>query len=308
MKIRRLLVLLFALAACGGPQAPARGPSSGGEASADAQPEPLQVEGGPLTIGIFRSAERTASVNSYLLMGAEEAILVDAQLVDSEARRLVDWVRGTGKRLTTVYVTHGHPDHFMGLRVVAEAFPEARILARPRVAENMPVLFERYRAPLNRFFPGDVADGVVTPERFEGDTLELDGTEIRILELEEGEADLLTMLHIPSMRALFCADVVYHDVHPWLNELRVDGVLEHVERVRAMELDWIYPGHGDPVRPEYLDTYVEYVRTFVSMAQTAESAPALIEAMLQRYPSWRTEAGLRFSAQAHLEARRAAGR
>jgi glyoxylase-like metal-dependent hydrolase (beta-lactamase superfamily II) len=28
---------------------------------------------------------------------------------------LVDWVRASGKNLTTIYVTHGHGDHWFGI-------------------------------------------------------------------------------------------------------------------------------------------------------------------------------------------------
>lgn len=40
-----------------------------------------------------------------LLSGEREAVLIDALITRAEAERVVDWVRATGKRLTTVYIT-----------------------------------------------------------------------------------------------------------------------------------------------------------------------------------------------------------
>ena len=45
--------------------------------------------------------------------------------------KIVDRVRGSGKNLTTVYVTHDHPDHYFGLVAIREAFPNARFVVLP---------------------------------------------------------------------------------------------------------------------------------------------------------------------------------
>lgn len=42
---------------------------------------------------------------------------------------LVDWIRSFGRRLTHVYVTHGHGDHFFGIGQIMDAFPGARAVA-----------------------------------------------------------------------------------------------------------------------------------------------------------------------------------
>jgi len=39
---------------------------------------------------------------------------------------LVDWVRASGKNLTTIYITHGHRDHWFGIGEPLESFPGAR--------------------------------------------------------------------------------------------------------------------------------------------------------------------------------------
>jgi glyoxylase-like metal-dependent hydrolase (beta-lactamase superfamily II) len=48
---------------------------------------------------------------------------------------VADWVSTTGKNLTTVYVTHGHGDHWFGLGAVRERFPGVRAVATPAVIE-----------------------------------------------------------------------------------------------------------------------------------------------------------------------------
>lgn len=260
--------------------------------------------GGPLTVQAWKSTEAGGTVNSWLLLGEHDAALIDAQLVVSQGREVVKMIQASGKTLKWVWVTHGHPDHSTGLGVIHEAFPEARLLAHPRVAEAAPALFAKYQGPLNKFFPGDIPDAATPLEAHPGDTLELEGSTLRILTFEEGETEFTTALHVPTMKALFCADLVYHHVHPWLNEMKVEGVLAHVAQLEAMDdVDTLYPGHGEPMGKDYLATYRSYVDFFLSQVPLAKDGPDLIQRVWERYPDWRTMAGLRFSAAAHIKAR-----
>ena len=45
---------------------------------------------------------------STLIYGAQEAVPVDAFMTVKQANALADWVASRGKKLTTIYITHGH--------------------------------------------------------------------------------------------------------------------------------------------------------------------------------------------------------
>jgi len=53
-------------------------------------------------------------ISATLIVGSEDAVLVDPLLTIEDARALGAWVAATGKNLTTIYATHGHGDHFFG--------------------------------------------------------------------------------------------------------------------------------------------------------------------------------------------------
>ena len=66
-----------------------------------------------------------------LVHGDRDAVLIDTYPTVEQNEQLIEWVRSFGKRLTHVYVTHGHGDHFFGLGQIAQAFPGVRAVAAP---------------------------------------------------------------------------------------------------------------------------------------------------------------------------------
>src|SRR3984885_12150558 len=74
---------------------------------------------------------------STLIFGARDAVLVDCLMTIREATALADWVDLHDRRLTTIYITHGHGDHYSGLSVVLERFPDARAVATAGTVNQM---------------------------------------------------------------------------------------------------------------------------------------------------------------------------
>src|SRR5580704_12851766 len=70
-------------------------------------------------------------VNSTMISGEKDMIVIDPQFTLSEAHRLVAEILESKKNLTTIYITHPHPDHLFGLAVLKQAFPSTRIVALP---------------------------------------------------------------------------------------------------------------------------------------------------------------------------------
>src|SRR5450631_3357121 len=73
-------------------------------------------------------------VNSTMISGDKDMLLIDPQFSLSEAHRLAAEILESKKNLTTIYITHPHPDHLFGLAVLKQAFPGARIVALPATA------------------------------------------------------------------------------------------------------------------------------------------------------------------------------
>jgi glyoxylase-like metal-dependent hydrolase (beta-lactamase superfamily II) len=80
-------------------------------------------------------------MTSTLIFGEYDAVLVDAMTTVAEAEALADWIALHSRNLSTIYITHGHFDHFYGLSIPLDRFPGARAIATPKTMKAMQMSF-----------------------------------------------------------------------------------------------------------------------------------------------------------------------
>jgi len=158
-------------------------------------------------------------ITSTLIFGEHGAVLVDAMGTVAEAEALADWVALHNRNLETIYITHGHFDHFYGLSVLLDRFPGARAIATPKTVEAMQSSFV---PPLSQFarqlFPGQVPTKLVSPEPYGGNTFTLEGHELRIIEQGRTDCPDSTSLHVPSIGLIVAGDVVYNQCRMYVGD------------------------------------------------------------------------------------------
>jgi glyoxylase-like metal-dependent hydrolase (beta-lactamase superfamily II) len=228
--------------------------------------------------------------SATLISGERDAVLVEA-LLTHQAGDLADWVAAHGKNLTTVYITHGHGDHWFGLSVILERFPEARGFALPTVIEQMrqgsaPELL----ATWNSLFPGEIPDDLVLAEPLSGHTIDLEGHDLVAVELGHTDTDGTTCLNVPDIGLVVAGDAVYNDVHQYLRESSPEGRREWIaalDTIESLHPRAVIAGHqraGRDDGPEIIDETREYIRDFDRVVETAETARQLYDQMLDLYP------------------------
>ena len=185
-----------------------------------------------------------------LISGEHDAVLIDALITFEEAGRVVDWIRESGKNLTTIYITHGHGDHFFGLNTILAAFPDARAVTAAAV-----VPLRRDRSVLRGWASGARSSRVRFPssrscrEALDGDVIDLEDQELRIVAVEQADTAPSTIVHIPSLDAVIAGDVVYNGIHQWMAETDHESRtrwLASVEQVEALEPKIVVAGHKRP--------------------------------------------------------------
>ena len=240
-----------------------------------------------------QSRRAWSPLTATLISGERDAVLVDPLMTIEQGRAVADWVAASGKNLTTVYITHGHGDHWFGLGVIRERYPRVRAVATVGVVEHMrsQVSPQVFSAFWDSRFPGQIQRDVPVAEPLSDPRFELEGHELVAVEVGHTDTDDTTVLHVPSIGLVVAGDVAYNDVHVYLGESDHDRRLEWIHAldiVEALQSRAVVAGHkraGRPDGPNIIEETRAYIRDFDRSAGETSTAEELYERMLSAYPN-----------------------
>ncbi len=231
-------------------------------------------------------------MSATLIHGQEEAVLVDTLVTFGQVDALADWIDGFGKRLVGIYITHGHSDHWIGLSRLRERFGDVPGWARPKVFER--AVFEATNPGLSGYwqgvFPGEIPEKPETPDRLETTSIDLEGSQIRVIDVGQGDTEHSTIVHVPSIRAVVGGDVVYNEVHMMTAETdahsRQDWI-DNLNQIASLDPQIVVSGHhrvGAPNDPKSIGQSQQYLRDFSRVVATEETVEDIVKAMLALHP------------------------
>jgi glyoxylase-like metal-dependent hydrolase (beta-lactamase superfamily II) len=225
-----------------------------------------------------------------LLTGEKEAVLIDALITFAEAELVVEWIRATGKELVTVYITHGHGDHFFGLNTILAAFPETRAVALPEI---VPFAQEQvgpgYMSFWNGTFPDQIPEHPRVPEPMQGSAIVLEGHELRPIMFGQSDTAPSSVVYVPDLGAVLGGDVAYNGIHCWLAQTdheKREGWTGSLDRIAALNPRIIVAGHKAPDTRDddpqaILAATKTYIRDFDRLVTESATPRELIDKMMQ---------------------------
>ena len=247
----------------------------------------------PLSIKVFDGGSDHGGfdVISVLIMGKREAVLVDAQFTLSNAHRLVADILESGRRLTTVYITHSHPDHYFGLPVIKAAFPQVRIVALPAVLKEIGKENDFKIEYWGRVLGDNGPKTTVKIHPLQGRAIDLEGNKLEILGPMQGDSPDNSMVWIPSIKTLIAGDVAYNEEHLWEGSSKHPeqrkAWLASLDRADALKPEVVVPGHapvGHEMDPGAVQFSRDYLQTFERELANTASGEELIAVMTRKYP------------------------
>jgi glyoxylase-like metal-dependent hydrolase (beta-lactamase superfamily II) len=228
-----------------------------------------------------------------LIYGNRDAVLVDAFMTEKQATALADWVRSRNKNLTTIYITHGHGDHWFAVGTLLQRFPNARVVATPNTIKVMrqnasPTMLDGAWRP---GFPGQIPEKLVIADDLKGNVIDLEGHELVAVELGHTDTDHTTCLHVPSIGLVVAGDAVYNDVHLYLAESNAQKRKEWIaalDKIESLSPRAVVASHKRPDNddnPRIIEETRQYIRDFDRLAKTTTTAQQLYDKMLELYPN-----------------------
>ena len=229
---------------------------------------------------------------STLIYGDRDALLVDAFMTVEQASALADWVVSKKKDLTTIYITHGHGDHWFGVGTILERFPRAIVVATPGTIHVMQGnASPQGLAAWGAGFPGQIPEKLVMAEELKRNVIDLEGRDVVVVELGHTDTDYTTCLHVPSIGLVVAGDAAYNDVHLYLVESSAQNRQEWIaalDKIESLSPRAVIASHKRPENddsPRIIEETRQYIRDFDRLAGTTKTAQELYDQMLALYPT-----------------------
>jgi glyoxylase-like metal-dependent hydrolase (beta-lactamase superfamily II) len=244
----------------------------------------------PLDYQVIRTSVTSMHANITLVKGEKDAVLIDVPFSRADAYRVVADILDSGKTLKAVIITHDHPDHFFGLDVLADAFPDAKLLAAPIVVKDMtrsvPIKFARWSEQLGLNAPRRP----VVPAALEGESFTLDGHKLEIIGPMQGDHVRSTIVWDDEAKTLIAGDVVYNGMYLWLGEHtpdRYQNWIKVLDDLAAKKPLRVIPGHTRPGlvdSPASITWSRDYIVKFIALSKKAKTSKEMMAMLQKAYP------------------------
>jgi glyoxylase-like metal-dependent hydrolase (beta-lactamase superfamily II) len=259
-------------------------------------------------IKVVTSSDDHFWTNSVIIEGTHEVMLVDAQLTKTNAEKVLQQIQATKKPLSTIYITHEHADHFLGLEVFKDAYPTVRILANSRVADRINNIYQAKIDQWKGILGSGATSHVVPISKYDENFIQFENSRIEIIKSIQGDTNENSMLWLPWQRTLIAGDVVFNDMHVYTAETDMSARarwLNSLNTIRELKTAVVIPGHsksGVALDATSAVTFTErYLLIFDEELKKAKKPDDLIEAMKEQFPSADLILAIERSAKANVK-------
>lgn len=223
-------------------------------------------------------------VNTGFIVTADGVIVIDT----GPSRRFAEQQRAaigniTDKPILRVYLTHHHPDHFLGNQV----YEDVPLLALPAATNGMKEEGEMFSDNMYRMV-GDWMRGTsVFPATGEAKPgiEEIGGHKLELIALQgHTPGDLMVFDHTTGV--LFAGDLVFNNRAATTPHANIAEWLQALQTIQALPFKTLVPGHGavtsDAAPVEQTRDYLQWLEA--TLREGAENGLDMNEVMLTPIP------------------------
>ena len=269
-----------------------------------AAPIPSQNPNGSGQAGVW------SPISCTLIYSDNEAVLVDTPITIQQTQALISWIEqiAPSRKLSYVYITHGHGDHWFGIPLLLQRWPDAVPVASAGTVRHMEETIDPqlYKQTWESRFPGQIYKPFTLARALPKDNqfkLE-DRWVMQGIECGHSDTHDSTVLWVPDLKLAVCGDVVYGDVHQMLafanTRAKREEWIRAVERVEALNPLYVVPGHkrADEIDGVWhLANTKKYIEDFGKLMATDPKTPKeVFDGVIKMYPHRFNPMALRFGA------------
>jgi len=261
------------------------------------------IETKDLNVSVYNASENSFGVASVIVSGKTDAVLIDAQFTLAEAEKVAQEIKNSGKKLTTIFVSHGDPDFYFGLEVFKKYFPEVTAYASPATVEHIKASAQKKLDVWGERLGKNITSNVVLPQVLKGNNIDLEGKKLEIIGLEEFPDK--TFVWIPSIKAVVGGINVFGtSFHLWMADAQTTEARKNwvsvLDKIEALHPEIVIPAHANAQSPfdssavKHTKNYIQFYEEALKNNKTSEE---LIKALKAKYPALTFETALQIGAK-----------
>lgn len=207
-------------------------------------------------------------VNTAYISTPQGAIVIDtgpSKRFGEQQRTLIE--KETGKPVLRVYITHHHPDHFLG----NQAYADVPIYALPATTQGIQREGEAFSDNMYRMVGDWMRDTRITPPNHEAKpgTETVGGHELEIIALQgHTPGDMAIFDHTTGV--LFSGDLVFNNRAATTPHANIAQWLQSLDALMKLPFKVLVPGHGDVTKdPAPIAQTREYLQWLQITLKTA---------------------------------------
>ncbi|WP_073246287.1 MBL fold metallo-hydrolase [Flavobacterium flevense] len=261
------------------------------------------IETENLKLQVYNASENSFGVASVIISGKTDAVLIDAQFTLADAEKVAQEIKSSGKKLTTIYVSHADPDYYFGLEIFKKYFPDVVAYASPASVEAIKASAQKKLDVWGERLGKAITSNVVLPQVLKGNSIELEGQKLEIIGLEEFPNK--TFVWIPSIKAVVGGINIFGTTfNLWMADAQTPearkswiGVLD---KISALKPEIVIPAHANSNSPfdiTAINHTKSYIQFYEEALKTNTTSEALITALKAKYPALTFETALQIGAK-----------
>jgi len=229
--------------------------------------------------------------------------LIDAQFTLAEAEIVAQEIKDSGKKLTTIFVSHGDPDFYFGLEVFKKYFPEVTAFASPATVEHIKTTAQKKLEVWGERLGNKITSNVILPQVLKTDSIELEGHQLEIKGLESFPNK--TFVWIPSLKAVVGGINVFGTTfNLWMADAQSSEArnswISVLNQITALNPEIVIPAHAetnsafDISAVKHTKEYIQFYEEALKVNKTSE---VLIQDINTKYPGLNFQTALAIGAK-----------
>lgn len=245
------------------------------------------IETSSLKLQVYNASENSFGVASVIVSGKTDVALIDAQFTLEDAEKVAQQIKTSGKKLTTIYVSHGDPDFYFGLEVFKKYFPDVTVYAAPATVEHIKATAQKKLEVWGERLGKNITSNVILPQVLKGNSIDLEGQKFEIIGLEESPSR--TFVWIPSIKAVIGGINVFGTTfHLWMADAQTAEARKQwisvLDKIESLQPTIVIPAHAksesgfDLTAVRHTKSYIQFYEEVLKANKTSETVIAALKA------------------------------